>query len=138
MNREISILGVSFKVKNIVLAIFIGLFMIYFPYAIKNVIVSSYKEGLKSAIKNLSGKKKKEAEEYLSLVSRGQLFPEEEHDTTDFMHRDYFEEPWRFWPNTYKVWIMARNLYFIFLAFIILRKLYEADKLKFINPHKDA
>ena len=101
----------------------ISVFMVYFPLKIKATIVSGYKEGLEKAVaeNKLDGEKKKVAEEQLSHVEKGNLYALQEHDTTDFMHTDYFGEPWREWANTFIIWEKARIYFFVFL-FLLLTK----------------
>lgn len=103
----------------------LGAFMVYYPYAIKNLIASEYRKALEKAIIDLEGKEREEAEELLTHVQKGELFSEEEHDTSDFMHQEYFNEPWRDWRNTYVVWQKARNYYFTFIFLLFLSVVYR-------------
>lgn len=105
---------------GIAVAVLVTAFMLYYPYMMTKKITSAYTKGLSRAVKNLSGKEKKAVEEALSRTEKGQLFAEEEHDTSDYMHESYFGEPWREWKNTALIWIKARQLYLLFLLGLIL------------------
>ncbi len=112
-------------------------FMTIYPYLIKNSIVSVYKKGLEkaSAEHKLDNTKKNDAAELLSHVERGDLYAMNEHDTSDFMHTDYFGEPWREWISTFVIWEKARIYFFVFL-FLLLTKPYInkiADAINIFN-----
>lgn len=109
-------------------------FMVYYPSNIKTSIISGYKKGLeKAAAENkLRDPKKRDTAELLSHVEKGDLFALQEHDTTDFMHTDYFGEPWRMWANTFIIWEKAR-IYFFFFLFLLIMKPYINRIADYIN-----
>lgn len=100
-----------------------AVFMWFYPKSIKSSIISGYKEGLEKAAAEhkLDGATKSDTAELLSHVEKGDLYALQEHDTSDFMHTDYFGEPWRTWANTFIIWEKARIFFYFFLGLIILK-----------------
>ena len=94
------------------------------------MIISKYKQGLESALNKLDKEKKKDAEEALRYLEKGEFIPDEAHDTEDFAHLDYFGEPWRDWKSTYRVWNLARNYYLVFLLLLSIKIFWDYTKKK--------
>ena len=104
-----------------VIFILLSVYMVWKPINIKGEIVSTYRDNLAKATADhkLNKTEIKEVEEKLSHVEKGQLFSLQNHDTSDFIHTDYFGEPWRQWASTFMIWEKARNYFFVFLFLLV-------------------
>lgn len=129
-----------FNVKNYIIlavALVIGVFMWWFPEMERKNIMSEYRKGLEETLKaeDLSAEQRKKAEETLRHYEEGQIFEAGKHDTSDFMHQDYFGEPWRVWANTFVIWEQARLLFYIFVGMLIFRPFLNriADEVNIFN-----
>ncbi len=119
------------------IAVVIGVFMWWFPEQERRNIMSEYRKGLEETLKaeDLTKEERKKAEETLRHYEEGQVFEAHQHDTGDFMHQDYFGEPWRVWANTFVIWGDARLLFYVFIGMLILRPFLNqiADKINIYN-----
>jgi hypothetical protein len=98
-----------------------AVFMIVYPYMVKSYIMKLYREQYADRTKDLNPQKKQEVDEALRHIEKGEIFEAQEHDTEDYMHTDYFGEPWRIWANTFVIWYDARNLFLLFLVILALK-----------------
>lgn len=115
----------------------LSLFMGIYPESVRNHIASVYKSGILKAREEhkLENFKRGETADLLSHVEKGELYALQEHDTSDFMHSDYFGEPWRFQFSTFIIWDKARIFFFVFLALLILKPYLDriADSINIVN-----
>jgi len=124
--------------NNIVTAVFviiIGVFFWVYPIKIKNEIVNVYRQGLEKAKIDLDKHDRKAAEDAMTHIEKGELFEAHEHDTSDFMHQDYFGEPWREWASTFVIWEKARWMFYLFILLLLLRPFLNriVDRINIIN-----
>ncbi|MCD4784505.1 MAG: hypothetical protein K8T10_11845 [Candidatus Eremiobacteraeota bacterium] len=127
-----------FTTHNIIMAvvvIILGLFFWFYPIRIKNEIINAYRKGLKKASVDLDKHERKAADDAMTHIEKGELFESHEHDTGDFMHQDYFGEPWREWASTFIVWEKARWLFYLFIILLLLRPFLNkiVDRINIIN-----
>lgn len=127
-----------FTTHNIIMAVVVVILSLFFwlyPIRIKNEIVNVYKKGLKKAKVNLDKHERKSAEDAMTHIEKGELFESHEHDTSDFMHQDYFGEPWREWASTFVIWEKARWMFYLFILLLLLKPFLNmiVDRINLIN-----
>ncbi|MCE1245478.1 MAG: hypothetical protein LWY06_02415 [Firmicutes bacterium] len=103
-----------------------------YTYLVKKFIVGAYSQQYHEIAKRLEPEKQKTIDEALRHIEKGEIFEAQEHDTTDFMHTDYFGEPWRIWANTFVIWGKARNLFILFML-ILAAKPYISRSIDRLN-----
>ena len=109
----------KFSTTFIVVLTLLSLFVIFYTVKVKDYFISHYRAKIAKNFDDLQGEQKKMAQETLTRLEKGQLIPEEEHDTSDYMHEAYFGEPWRKWESTPIVWMKARSYLFVYLLLVL-------------------
>jgi hypothetical protein len=103
----------------------IGVFLIFHSNTIKENITSTYKTSMEKSASILDKEKKQELEKELTHLERGEVFRDKEHNVQDFIHKDYFGEPWRDWKNSYIIWKLACNYFLVLFGLMITKELYQ-------------